>query len=82
MASKSNFKGYELDDLSVVFDQISNPYDWKAPIAAVVELAKVPVAIAAIEFYTGTPVTVGMAEQESHYTVRSVGYRAGPCGDH
>ena len=67
----------------LVFDQICDPADWKAPICCIVPWELANVYMQAIEFMTGvkpdavrcTDPTIGNACR-----LACKGYRLGPCG--
>jgi hypothetical protein len=75
------YKGYTLGTLRAAFEAVSDPADWKGPIAATMPGEAVMVAVAAIEFYTATVPTVSLDVRTMTYLVESVGYRMGPAGD-
>lgn len=75
-------EGYSLDDLAAAFETVHDPDDWKNPIDAKVSGQMVDVTVAAIIFYTATVPTVSLDLDTMKYCVRSIGYRAGPAGDH
>ncbi len=68
--------------LSEALDSIlEDPSDWKGPIDAVIPNNRLRICMVACEFFTGT--TLDVYHLDKDWTqVRSVGYRAGPCGDH
>jgi len=73
-------------ELEEAFERVSNRADWKAPIAANVLGSQMDVTIAAIVHFTATnPRTAYIGYNEACqtiYHVTSIGYRAGPAGDH
>jgi hypothetical protein len=76
------FVGYPLITLKTVFDAVCDPVDWKAPIAVMTWGENVNVIVAAIEFYTATKASVKLNVETMQYLIISIGYRAGPAGDH
>ena len=68
--------------LEAAFDLLADPDDWKAPIAAWVSGESVRIAVAAIQHFTATDPTVELDTFNMRYLISSVGYRAGPAGDH
>lgn len=69
--------------LLALFKKVESPTNWKAPINTIVylnadELALLPYAI---EFFTATPAKI-TSMPLGGYHVMSVGYAAGPAGDH
>ena len=61
---------------------MKDPNDWKAPIAVSLPGEFVLIVVAAIKFYTATIPEVTLDVSTMRYTVTSIGYRAGPAGDH
>ena len=76
--------GIRVGELRAAYDRIRNPVDWKAPIDAILRLDQVPIAQAAVEFFTATKlrITTSYAEPRNYVRVQAIGYRAGPAGDH
>jgi hypothetical protein len=72
--------------LEEAFDRVKDPADWKAPIAANVLDSQMDITIAAIVHFTATSprfVQAGRNDKgEAIFHVTSLGYRAGPAGDH
>lgn len=72
--------------LQAAFNQVCDPADWKAPIAANVLDSQMDITIAAIVHFTATSprfVQAGRNDKgEAIFHVTSLGYRAGPAGDH
>ena len=73
--------GYEIAVLEAAFDEVCDRADWKAPIKSIVRSEDLAVTIAAIAFYTATSTSVDVSSYD-RFVVNSVGYRAGPAGDH
>lgn len=67
--------------LEAAFNAVQNKVDWKSPISAIITEAKVDVTIEAIEFFTGTKSTLTKLG-DGLVLIQSIGYRAGPAGDH
>jgi hypothetical protein len=72
---------YSHEAMDAAFEAIRNPFDWKAPITAQVNLQDLGVTIAAIEYFTATPAYF-VSQAGDTVTIRAAGYRAGPAGDH
>ncbi len=79
--------GFKIAELRGVFESYcrrqGNKDDWKGPIDWKVATQRLPIVMAAIEFFTGT--TPGAVEVDHisglpTYQVKSEGYREGPCG--
>ena len=70
-----------VDELKAAFDKVADPADWKNPIHAIVTGDHLKITLDAIDFYTATQATV-KALNPGIYYVYSIGYRAGPAGDH
>ena len=73
--------------LRKAFDQVCDPNDWRGPIDALVPLTSSDIYVQAVEFMTATKPTLklsGHYGSDGHLMLRlqSVGYRAGPAGDH
>lgn len=81
-AEEKVFKGYTEAELKAAFEKVCDPHDWKDPIVKRVPTNKMDLTIAAIEFYTATEVKVTALAGRDDVTVESIGYRAGPAGDH
>lgn len=79
-ADRTRFKGYAIDDLRKVFDQVCDPDDWRAPIAVWMPGGVVMAVVAAIEFMTATHPRVDLDVNRMRYLVTSEGYRNGPAG--
>lgn len=79
---------HSANELKAAFDEIASAEDWRGPIGDVVPSAKIPLYKEAVEFFTATELTVHplvMFDNERQCEVQwveSVGYRAGPAGDH
>lgn len=82
MSTTGVYKGFTLDELAVTFMRLHDPKDWRAPIADWVPGELVMVAVAAIEYYAATPVTVTLNTTTMQYLLTAIGYRQGPAGDH
>jgi hypothetical protein len=67
--------------LDAAFHQICNPTHWKGPINAVVPVRIASIYKEAIRFYTATEAVQEPFDDE-HVRLISVGYHAGPAGDH
>jgi hypothetical protein len=67
--------------LYAAFNQICGREDWKGPINAVVPIPLVGLYAEAIRFFTATE-PVQLPEDSKHVRLISVGYHAGPAGDH
>ncbi len=76
------YRGFSYPQLKAAFDKLADPSDWRAPIYAVMPGELVSVAVAAIQFFTATEPDVQLDMQHMKYHVQSIGYRAGPAGDH
>lgn len=70
-----------VNQLKAAFDAVADPADWKNPIHAIVTADHLGITLDAIEFYTATQATV-KAVNPGIYYVHSIGYHAGPAGDH
>lgn len=79
----NGYNGYTYEQLRDAFDKTQNPNDWKAPIYATIPAGKLAVTITAITYFTLTSVTVKPDPgSQKFFVVESIGYRAGPAGDH
>lgn len=78
------YKGFPVEALKTAFTAVHDPKDWKAPILCNVLGEHVALVCAAIEYYTATEPTVELVMQANRisYTIRAIGYRQGPAGDH
>ena len=79
---KPIYKGYTHKQLTAAFAAVEDPDDWRGPICAAMPGEAVLPVVAAIEFFTATTPTVQLDTQTMTYYVSSIGYRAGPAGDH
>lgn len=70
--------------LKTMFSQVCDPDDWKNPINALVPYGAAPVYIKAIKLMTGAPCECrrSFVKGKPYAHITSVGYRAGPAGDH
>ena len=71
--------------LSVLFDEVADPNDWRAEINAVIPISCFDEYNEAVEIYTGTSLVIGegfdlKTQLEPMVEVRAIGYRDGPCG--
>ena len=82
MARTNTYGGFAISDLEAAFKAVSNPQDWKGPIAAIVNGEVVSLTVTAIEFYTATTPSISLNTKTMQYIIESEGYRAGPAGDH
>ncbi len=73
---------YTQEQLKAAFDAVSNPDDWKAPVFASMGGESVNVVVAAIRHFTATDPEVVLDVGTMRWVVSSIGYRAGPAGDH
>ena len=78
----NTYKGYDVEDLRKIYDKVSDPEDRRGPIEVFVSGENVMPVVASIEFMTATECKVGLDTRTMKYLVESVGYRAGPAGDH
>lgn len=76
------FNGYTYEQLQAAFNQVANPDDWKDEILATMPGECVNLVVEAIKFFTATNPTVKLNTETMTYIVHSIGYRAGPAGDH
>jgi len=67
--------------MRTIFSAVHNPADWRAPIDTTVPDANVDDVVASISFMTATMATVS-PNGDGTSRVQSIGYRAGPAGDH
>lgn len=74
-------EGYSKVDLEAAFNLVKDPEDWKKPIDKVIDTYQMDIVGKAIQFFTATE---PMFEPNKSGCVRvtSIGYRAGPAGDH
>jgi hypothetical protein len=74
----------EHDELEPYFNQVCNKTDWKAPIDAFCRIEDYLKIKKAIAFFTATDASFSKMCPPSDECVRvqSIGYRAGPAGDH
>lgn len=67
--------------LEAGFNAVRNQADWKAPINAVVGESLVGLVYSAIMHFTATRPEV-MRLENGNFSIKSIGYRMGPAGDH
>jgi hypothetical protein len=72
------------EELKPYFDQVCSKTDWKARIDAICRREDLVKVSKAIEFFTATEASfVEMCPPSIDWLrVQSIGYRAGPAGDH
>ncbi|CAM6053333.1 unnamed protein product [Sphagnum tenellum] len=70
------------EELEVAFKRVQNPVHWKDAISAQVEANQLAVTIAAVWHFTSTYCTVKPIKDGTEFLITSIGYRAGPAGDH
>lgn len=73
-------KKYSQDELSVAFDFIHDPHDWRAPINAKIPKSMYDICAAACLFYTATQLIVKGLADGDYIKVTATGYRNGPAG--
>lgn len=84
---------YEL--MNLAFDHVCDPKNWKAPIDALVPAQYVKIYVDAVKHMTSTDCEVFHIQDEvpifvsnvwgrsiQMYRIKSIGYQAGPAGDH
>ena len=76
------YYGYTEEELGRAFDAVSDPEDWKAPIAAYIPGEVFDIVYRAIVFYTSTVPSGTYVPSEGRWIIRADGYRMGPAGDH
>jgi hypothetical protein len=81
MAAKLNA---QKDELKPYFDQVYPTSDWKAPIDAFCRREDKEKVAEAVKFFTATEATFQepVPPSKDWLRVHSIGYRAGPAGDH
>ena len=79
---QETYRGYKIEDLKAAFDKVADPDDWKAPIYKRIPRNKVDITVIAIEFYASTETQITAIAGRDDVTIESIGYRAGPAGDH
>lgn len=83
-----NGVGYTREEMDTAFDLIKSSDHWKDPINAIIPIDLVKVCEAACEFFTATKLNVVDCDYKRKNKTRkmawvtSIGYRAGPAGDH
>jgi len=77
-------KFYPVNALRVIFETVTDPDDWKAPIYALIPADAYTAVDAAVEFYTATRIRViaGPEIGTGRILIAATGYRDGPAGDH
>jgi len=80
--AEQEYRGYKVADIRRVFDAISDPEDWRAPISRWIPCDMVGIAQVAVEFFTCTELKVVAGPQAltGYVLVRADGYRMGPAG--
>jgi len=75
------------EELRPIFDSVCNRDDWKAPIYCYRKLSEMPAGTTvekikdAIQFFCAVESTITHVQGDL-YKIESIGYRAGPAGDH
>ena len=85
---RHNFRGFTVTELRTLFDAVTDPADWKAPIRTTVRAGPGATGLlrkiaAAVAYFTATEVEVRevlVGGRLDHFEVTSIGYRAGPAG--
>jgi len=72
---------FNQEQLEAAFSAVCDKADWKAPINAVVGESLVGLVYSAIVHFTATCPKVTRMEN-GNFSVKSIGYRQGPAGDH
>jgi hypothetical protein len=82
---------YDPESLDAAFKAVQPESHWKDTIDAVVAADVLAITIDAIHYFTATACTVApatygstrnMKHNQRYFRVQSIGYRAGPAGDH
>ena len=72
----SKFRGFSEEELTIVFNRIKNPEDWKAPIICKCHIGQVAVVLASLVYFHEVEGKVIGIEPESGWRViRSEGYQ-------
>ena len=68
-------------ELTLAFEKVQDPHDWRAPIDCWIDKNDVALYEAAIIYFTGTtPLIFVPSGNTKTWRIKSVGYRNGPCG--
>lgn len=70
------------DELERAFEKVHPKGHWKNPISAVIDAQDVEVCTDAVIYYTGTVPVLSATSEPDRFLLESIGYAAGPCGDH
>jgi len=84
---------YTQEELEAAFRLVQNGTHWKGPVKAIVSAEQLGVTVIAVAWFTGTPCTVEPAvdpsettlthpRKDTKFVITSIGYAAGPAGDH
>jgi hypothetical protein len=76
------YAGYTREGLQAAFKAVCDPNDWKGPIDAKVSADELPAVVCAIQYFTATKSETWWDPEANAFCVKSIGYRAGPAGDH
>lgn len=69
-------------ELTNAFNAVCDKADWKRPIKATIAAEAATLTVEAIMFFTATEATVTPTADAQFVIVETIGYRAGPAGDH
>jgi hypothetical protein len=76
-----NFQQFNSDQLHEAFSRVQDETHWKNPIDSNCKVEEIELMRSAIRYFTGTEADFGQPIN-GVVTVRAIGYRNGPCGDH
>ncbi|MCH8996702.1 MAG: hypothetical protein IID48_00360 [Proteobacteria bacterium] len=71
---------FERDELSVAYDRVRDPQDWRARIDSVIPDADFTQAHAAVMYFTATELRIVGRPNPGYMRVVATGYREGPAG--
>ena len=73
---------FKRSELETALNAVTDADDWKGPIDAVIDANDLLITQAAVVFFTATNLDVKGSPEPGKLRVTSIGYRAGPAGDH
>ena len=74
MSEAGTYRGYQIDDLQTMFNQLQDPTNWKRPFARIIPNGQVEIAKATTEFYVGGTLAVESKLNTGVSRVSSPGY--------
>jgi len=74
------FGTFTRGQMQAAFDKVRDKDDWRAPIVAIIHESNLAVTRAAVQFFTGTLLTLKSKSDRGFCVVMATGFKNGPEG--